>query len=188
MKKLVSLLLTLALLCCSIVPALAETAPTAFSFTLADLQMWIDSVVASLEVSAAWTTAEDGKSATADMGVLGVIGVTMNDEGYVTTLTCDTTVSIDSLATGGYNFGIAIALVTLSAKAAEDISYVMVDSNMTEMETAMNTLVQEVCSNTAAALEGPVSSTAVVAGHPCTISLSIDINTLAINLGYVYQP
>lgn len=198
MKKLISLLLA-ALLCIGcLTPVLAEgslsslfssmsTTAEAFPYTLEDYQLYFNVLCTNgLGAAPVWTT--DGTTATATVEGYGTAIVEMNAEGYVTKLSTSMTVSTND-ASAANNLGMMIAMVALSSKAAEDITFL---SSNTEAYT--NELVSglyALLGNLVEAMSGPVSSTVEVYGDTATFTMSLDISdttNITMTLGFTYEP
>jgi len=196
MKKLISLLLALVMSACVLAPVLAETEaeavarPAAFTFDLDGFMMWFGNfaTASGLEAAPTCTVAEDGLSAVVEAQPWCTVAVTMDAEGKVTALAFETAMTIADMQEKAPYFGFAIAMVTLSAKAAEDISFVM-DTEQTDLlETELSELVMALTNRITDALVAPVSESGEIAGHLATVFLSVDAATLTLTFGYAYEP
>lgn len=192
MKKLVSLILALILTLGCMLPAMAETtaAPATFTFALSDFQTWFDLFITStgLGITPVWTTSEDGLTVEADAQDLGKVVVTLNADGQVTCLGLETILTLDNIQVGAYYFGVSVGLATLSAKAAEDPTFLADEANATQMEAELTNLVNNLSARTNEALTGAISETGVIAGHPATVYMSFDLTNMTLVFGYTYEP
>lgn len=198
MKKLLSLVLA-ALLCIGcLTPVLAENSLSslfsnlnataeAFPYTLEDYQSYFNLLCTNLfGATPVWTT--DGSNAVATIEGFSDVIVEMNAEGYVTKLSTSMTVSASD-ASAANNLGMMIALVAMSSKAAEDVSFIT--SNTEAYTNELVSGLYSLLGNLAEAMSGPVSSTVEVYGDTATFTLALDISDAAnINMtfGFIYEP
>lgn len=195
MKKLVSLLLVLILSLCALTPAMAETtgileAPAAFSFSLTDYQTYLNFFYSNgLGITPVWTTVEDGLSTVCDMQDYGKVTVGLSAEGKVTKLGIESALSLDSMQTGAYYFGVSLAMATMAAKAAEDISFLQDQTLSSQLQTDLTTLINSLTSRMSEVLTGEtITESGVIADHTATVSLRVDVAAMTFVFGYTYAP
>ncbi len=196
MKKLISLLLTLTLCLCALTPVTAEglgslfsnlqtsTAPEAFTCTFDPYKLYFDLLASSMfSVDPVWSV-EDGKDVATITGY-GKVYVAKNAEGYITSLNTSATFSASDTS-GANNFGMLVALIALTAKVAEDINFLNsdIDAYTNELLAVMYGLL----SDSASALEGPISVSGYVGGDTATFTLGLTMETMQITFGFSYEP
>ena len=201
MKKLLSLLLA-ALLCMGCIsPVLAETdlvslfnnlnntaaTEEAFPYTVAEYQLYFDILCSSnLGVNPVWTN--DGVNTVASIAGYGDAIIETNAEGYITKLSTTMTVSANDV-TAANKLGMMIAIVALSSKATEDVTFITANSEAYTQELVNG--LYALLGDLVAALSGPISSTAEVYGDTATFTLAIDMTdpaNLMMTLGFIYEP
>ncbi|MBR3763660.1 MAG: hypothetical protein IKK57_03810 [Clostridia bacterium] len=200
MKKLVSLLLAV-MLAVTTLPALAETSLSdlfsgltsgqtqqePFPYTVGEYKATFDMLsINVISVTPTWAT--DGANATATMEGYGDVIVETNAEGYVTKLSTSMTVSAND-ASAANKLGMMIALVAMSSKTTEDISFLAANSEgyTTELVNGLYALLGDLVS----AMNGPISNTTEVYGDTATYTLSIDMSDMAnvlMTLTFTYEP
>ncbi|MBQ2268620.1 MAG: hypothetical protein II338_00035 [Bacteroidaceae bacterium] len=165
-----------------------ETASAAFDCDLAGVQQWFEPFASGMGVTVTWTTSEDGLTATAESPAISPIVITLNAEGKVTSASIDATFSVSNMQQGATAFGLSIALASITVKAAEDYAYMADQTNLRQMQAELNGLLASVTERGAEAVVAPVTDTALVGGHPCTMSFGIDATAMTVTLTFLYQP
>lgn len=198
MKKLLSLVLALVLSVGCMAPVFAEsgdslfslfnsgsTTQEAFPYTLSEYQMYFNMLAdAVLGVKPTWTTTATG--ATATMEGYGDVVVEVNAEGKVTRLSTKMTVSTSDQEAIS-KLGMLIALVAMTSKATEDISFVAnnADDYTNQLLVPLYDLIGRI---TEAAGGKTISSSAEVYGDTATFNLSVDLVKMTMTLELVYEP
>lgn len=195
MKKLLSLLLAALLCVCAMTPVMAEdslsalfsalnTTVEAFPYTISDYQTYFNILSLNvISVSPVWTT--EGNTATAVLEGYGDVLVEANAEGYVTKLS--TTMTVGTSDTESANkLGMLVALVAMTSKATEDISFFSENSDgfTNELLSVLFALMGDITS----AMEAPISSTGEVYGDTVTFTLSVNVTDMTMELGLIYEP
>lgn len=193
MKKLVSMLLALMLCLCGLTSAMAETATETtvevFPYTVEDYKTWFDTFSSSMfEVTPAWVTAEDGKSIAVTVAGYGDVKVELNDQGQITCFSSNLIATEDTVETTSNAFGQLVALIALSSKATEDLSFLLSEENLQQFEIDLMSLLYNMIGRITEALEGPLTVSGEVSGNLCTFSMLLDVNTMTINFGFMFQP
>lgn len=195
MKKLVSLLLAAMLCVCALTPVMAESSLSAlfnslnntveaFPYTIADYQTYFNILSLNvIQVSPVWTT--EGNTATAVLEGYGDVLVEANAEGYVTKLSTSMTVGMSDTASAN-KLGMLVALVAMTSKATEDISFFNENSDgfTQELLGVLYALMGDIVS----AMEAPISSTGEVYGDTVTFTLSVNVTNMTMELGLIYEP
>lgn len=160
-----------------------------FPYALEDYKLYFDMFAASLlGTTPVWATAEDGRSITVDAGDFGTMLVSLNEEGAVLNYACSITANVSNAYDMGNSFGQLVALIALSSKAAEDISFISSQDNINQFTTEVLSLLSVLTENMTDAMSGPVSVTDEVAGDTCTFTMYFDAQTLNLTFGFVYEP
>lgn len=195
MKKLLSLLLAALLCVCALTPVMAEsslselfnslnTTAEAFPYTISDYQTYFNILSLNvIQVSPVWTT--EGNTATAVLEGYGDVVVEANADGYVTKLSTGMTVGTSDTESAN-KLGMLVALVAMTSKATEDISFFSENSDgfTQELLSVLFALMSDITS----AMEAPVSSTGEVYGDTVTFTLSVNVTDMTMELGLIYEP
>ena len=195
MKKLLSLLLAALLCVCALTPVMAEdslsalfnslnTTAEAFPYTISDYQTYFNILSLNvIQVNPVWTT--EGNTATAVLEGYGDVVVEANADGYVTKLTTGMTVGTSDTESAN-KLGMLVALVAMTSKATEDISFFSENSDgfTQELLSVLFALMGDITS----AMEAPVSSTGEVYGDTVTFTLSVNATDMTMELGLIYEP
>lgn len=196
MKKLVSLLLAV-LLAVTTLPALAETSLSdlfsgltsgqtqeeAFPYTVDEYKVYFDMLSGLLlNITPTWTA--EGNVHTASLPGYCDVAVETNDAGNVIRLSTGMGFSASNVA-DAEKLGMIVALVSLSSKATEDVSFL---ENSTDFSNALVQVLYDLLSRIGEAVNGPVTSTGEVYGDTASFTLALDIATMYISIGFVYEP
>ena len=188
MKKLVSMLLALVLCLCALTPVMAETAVEAFPYTVEGYRTYFDVLAVSMfGVSPAWTLSADGRSYNVDVPGYGTVEVALNAQGQITSFKSTLVATEDNVTTTSNAFGQLVALIALSSKAAEDITF-LTEENINQFTAELQGLLGEMLSRIAEAMEGPLVVSGEVVGNTCSFSMLLDLNNMTINFGFIFQP
>lgn len=188
MKKLVSVLVALALCLCTLAPVMAETTVEAFPYTLETYRMYFDLLATSMfEVAPVWTTSADGTAATATVNGYGVVEMDINAAGQVTCFTTSLVANQNNASTVSNAFGQLIALLALSSKTAEDITF-LTEENINQFTNELLGLLNELLGRMEEALGDTLVVSGEAGGNTCTFTMLLDVNTMTINFGFMFQP
>lgn len=198
MKKLLSLVLALVLSVGCMAPVFAEsgnslfslfnsgsTTQEAFPYTLSEYQMYFNILGKEvLGVDPVWT--ETATGATASMEGFGDVVVEVNAEGNVTRLSTKMTVGLSDTDAIG-NLGMLVALVAMTSKATEDISFVA--NNADDYTNQLLAVLYGLMDRIGEATTGDtISSTGEVYGDTATFNLTLDVTKMTMTLELVYEP
>lgn len=195
MKKLLSLLLAALLCVCALTPVMAEDSLSAlfnalnntaeaFPYTVSDYQTYFNILSLNvIQVSPVWTT--EGNNAIAALEGYGDVLVEANAEGYVTKLSTSMTVGTSDTESAN-KLGMLVALVAMTSKATEDISFFNENSDgfTQELLSVLFALMGDITS----AMEAPISSSGEVYGDTVTFTLSVNVTDMTMELGLIYEP
>ena len=168
-----------------------ETAPastSAFDCDLAGVQQWFAPFASGMGVDVTWTISPDGLTATAESPAISPIVITLNAEGKVTSASIEATFSVSNMQQGATAFGLSIALASITVRAVEDYEFMADQTNLRQMQAELNGLLASVTDRGAEAVMAPVTDTALVGGHPCTMSFGIDATAMTVTLTFLYKP
>ena len=196
MKKLISLLLAM-MMAMTTLPALAETSLSdlfsglgsalnqeeAFPYTAEEYKATFD-MISGLLLSATPTWTAEGNVHTASIPGYADVIVETNAAGNVVKL--NTAMGFSATDTSGAEkLGMLIALVAMSSKGTEDLTFL---ENSVEFTNAITQVLYDLLGRIAEALNGPVTSTGEVYGDTVSFTMSLDMTTMTINLGFIYEP
>lgn len=196
MKKLVSLMLALVLCVCTLTPVMAEglgssllaqfTTTATFDYTLADYQTMFNMLCSgTLSVTPVWTV--EGTDNVATIEGYGEVIVTVNADGAVTKLSTSKVCTADDISNSANALGMLVAVTALSSKATEDISFVTEENINAYTEELLN-LLYSLMDKITDAMDNTVSVTGELGGDKATFTMHIDMNTMAITFGFIYEP
>ena len=198
MKKLLSLLLA-ALLCLGcMIPAMAEAPVTeaetpaaveTFPYTLDNYKMYFDKLVAgALGATPVWTAAEDGLSYTVDVAGFGSVLISLDAEGNILSYATEMTASAANSEALGEAFGQLIVMIGMTSRICEDITFLMDSEAQNEYSIALVVPLMKLSSRINDAMEAPVAETAEVFDDTVTFTLAVNLETVKVTFGFIYEP
>lgn len=198
MKKLLSLLLA-ALLCLGcMIPAMAEAPVTeaetpaaveTFPYALDNYKMYFDMLVAGgLGATPVWTAAEDGLSYTVDVAGFGSVLISLDAEGNILSYATEMTASAANSEALGEAFGQLIVMIGMTSRICEDITFLMDSEAQNEYSIALVVPLMKLSSRINDAMEAPVAETAEVFDDTVTFTLAVNLETVKVTFGFIYEP
>lgn len=198
MKKLLSLLLA-ALLCLGcMIPAMAEAPVTeaetpaaveTFPYALDNYKMYFDMLVAGgLGATPVWTAAEDGLSYTVDVAGFGSVLISLDAEGNILSYATEMTASAANSEALGNAFGQLVAMIGMTSRICEDITFLMDSEAQNEYATALVMPLMKLISRINDAMAAPVAETAEVFDDTATFTLAVNLETVEVTFGFIYEP
>lgn len=190
MKKLISLMLALVLCLCALTPVMAEEADAApaeaFLYTQEEYRQLFDVLAANmLQIVPEWTV--DGSMAMAALEGYGEVLVEMNDAGQVIRLSTNKVCALNDIQTSANALGMLVALSALGSKATEDMTF-MTEENINVYTQELMSLLYSLMDNLGEAMGSTVTVTGEVGGDTATFTMLIDVTTLSITFGFIYEP
>ena len=171
--------------------AAAQAPAEAFPYELDTYKQYFDMFSTSIVgAPPVWETAADGMSLLATIEGLGTAVVELNGEGKAVRIRTEFTTSAtsDTVVQDSNAFGQLVALSALSSKAAEDLTFVADSANTNQFTTDVLSLLNELLGKVNEAIGEEVSVSADVSGDTCTFTMTLDLATMTLKMGFVYEP
>ena len=187
MKKFLSLLAALVLLVCAAVPAMAEeTAPAAFGYTLEAYKLFFDELAESaIDVTPVWSVEEGVNVATVEG--YGTVAVEINEAGYVTRLSTSSIFALEEIDAVGGALGMLVVVTAVSSKCTEDVTFAT-EENVNAFTNELLMLLLSLMNGLNTADGTSVAISDVVGEDIATFMLAYDESTMAVGIGFTYEP
>ena len=195
MKKLIALLLA-ALLCLgTMLPALAENEtearPETFPYMFSEYKTYFDFLSENLfGITPEWGADVEALIAMARVEGFGDTYLEVDAEEYVKNIITMVAIPVadDTQITAAANsFGQLVALITLSSRAAQDVS-TFTNETINAVQNELVEMISELMSHVSDALNGPVTLEHEVDGDLCTLVMSFDLEAMTLTFGFMLQP
>lgn len=169
----------------------AQAPAEAFPYELDTYKQYFDMFSSSIVgATPVWETAADGMSLLATIEGLGTAVVELNGEGKAVRIHTEFTTSAtsDTVAQDSNAFGQLVALSALSSKAAEDLTFIADPANTNQFTTDILAMLNDLMGKINEAIGQEVAVSAEVSGDTCTFTMILDIATMTLKMGFVYEP
>ena len=195
MKKLIALLLA-ALLCLgTMLPALAENEtearPETFPYMFSEYKTYFDFLSENLfGITPEWGADVEALIAMARVEGFGDTYLEVDAEEYVKTVITMVSIPVaddTQITTAANSFGQLVALITLSSRAAQDVS-TFTNETINAVQNELVEMISELMSHVSDALNGPVTLEHEVDGDLCTLVMSFDLEAMTLTFGFMLQP